>query len=368
MSSHLHDASRPSPAISRRAIVQAAGTITAGLALTGVAGARMADLARAQGAGNVTIALDWYPNANHAGLYMAQDRGYFTDAGLSVELVVPADPTTVLQTVGAGRDTFGISYQTEILFARSQGVPVVSVAALVQHPLNSMMVLADSAIQRPGDLAGKRVAVSGLPSDSAILETMLKADGISTTDVEVIDVGYDLMPAVLSGRVDAVVGVYWTHETILAEREGTPVRYFRVEEWGVPDHYELILVAGESVIANQEEMVRALLGAIQQGYVDAIAEPDAAIALLVAASPDLDAEVEREGLDLLAPLWTDTGAVAFGTQTDERWSSYGDWLKDQGLIDAGVDVSAAWRGDLLPTGEGATPIATPGATPAATPV
>lgn len=363
MTSSFFEPPRSAPALSRRALVTGASAIAAGLALAGASGTREARTARAQGATDVTIALDWYPNANHAGLYMAQDRGYFTDAGLAVTLQVPADPTTVLQTVGAGRDTFGISYQTEILFARSEDVPVVSVAALVQHPLNSMMVLADSAIQRPGDLAGKRVAISGLPSDSAILETMLGSDGLSISDVEVIDVGYDLMPAVLSGRVDAVVGVYWTHETILAERQGTPVRFFRVEEWGVPDHYELILVAGGSVVADRAEMVRALLGAIQRGYQDAIDEPDAALALLVAASPDLDAEVEREGIGLLAPVWTDSGAVAFGTQTEERWSLFGDWLKQQDLLDAGVDVAAAWRGDLLPDTGGATPVASPVATP-----
>ena len=368
MTSHFQEPSRSAPALTRRAVVTAASAIATGLALNGVSGTTGARTAGAQGTTAVTIALDWYPNANHAGLYMAQDRGYFTEAGLDVALQVPADPTTVLQTVGAGRDTFGISYQTEILFARSEDVPVVSVAALVQHPLNSMMVLADSAIQRPGDLAGKRVAISGLPSDGAILETMLAADGLTTADVEVIDVGYDLMPAVLSGRVDAVVGVYWTHETILAERQGTPVRFFRVEEWGVPDHYELILVAGESVVAEQETMVREVLGAIQRGYQDAIAEPDAAIALLVAASPDLDAEVEREGIGLLAPVWTDNGTVPFGTQTEARWSLFGDWLAERGLLDAGVDVAAAWRGDLLPDSAGATPVASPIATPVATPI
>jgi len=368
MSHHTHEPSRLLPALNRRAVVRAASAITAGLALNGVPGVPGAQQALAQGATNVTLALDWYPNANHAGLYMAQDRGYFRDAGLSVELLVPADPTTVLQTVGAGRDTFGISYQAEVLFARAQEVPVVSIAALVQHPLNSLMVLASSDITRPGDLAGKRIAISGLPSDEALLDTMLQADGVSIGDVEVINVGYDLMPAILSGRADAVIGVYWTHETILAEREGNPVRYLRVEEWGVPDYYELVLVTGESVLADREDVARGLLGAIQRGYGDAIGEPDVALQLLVAASPDLDADVEREGIGLLAPVWTENGTVSFGTQTQSRWESLGAWLKERQLLDDGVDVAAAWRGDLLPQADGATPAATPGATPAATPV
>lgn len=361
MSSHTHRSSLSPRAISRRAVMLAATATSAGLALGGM---RSGPIARAQEPTAVTLALDWYPNANHAGIYMALDRGYFTEAGLDVEVYTPSDPTTVLQTVGAGRDTFGISYHSEVLYARAQDIPVVSVAAMVQHPLNSLMVLADSPVERPGDLRDMRVAVSGLPSDEAFLDTMLQADGASIEDVETINVGYDLLPAVLSGRADAVIGVYWTHETILAEREGNPVRYFRVEEWGVPDYYELVLVTGDSVVAGQEATVRGLLGAIQRGYTGAIAEPDAALDLLLAASPDLDTEVEREGIGLLAPLWTENGAIPFGTQTAERWESLAAWLTERGLLTGEVDVASAWRGDLLPTSSGASPAASPEATPA----
>lgn len=358
---HHHPASLTTRGIDRREIVRAATAASAGLALGGF---RTGAIARAQGPTAVTLALDWYPNANHAGIYMALDRGYFTEAGLDVEIYTPSDPTTVLQTVGAGRDTFGISYHAEVLYARAQDIPVVSIAAMVQHPLNSLIVLADSPVESPGDLRGKSVAVSGVPSDDAFLATMLEADGASLEDVETINVGYDLLPAVLSGRADAVLGGYWTHETILAEREGSPVRYFRVEEWGVPDYYELVLVTGESVLADREDTVRGLLGALQRGYTDAIAEPDAALELLVAASPDLDIEVEREGIGLLAPLWTENGTIPFGTQATDRWESLAAWLAERELLAGEVDVSAAWRGDLLPTASGASPIASPEATPA----
>jgi putative hydroxymethylpyrimidine transport system substrate-binding protein len=348
----------PSPyRLNRRALVQGIAGGTVALAGADVPGAAPR-AARAQSLTRVTLALDWYPNANHAGLYVARDRGYFTDAGLDVEIFTPADPTTVLQTVGAGRDTFGITYQNDVLQARTQDVPVVSIAALVQHPLNCLMVLADSPIQTPKDLAGKTVAIAGVPSDEAFLDTMLRADGVSIDDVDVVNVGYDLMPAVLSGRADAVIGVYWTHETILAARQGSPVRYLRVEDWGVPDYYELVLVTGEDVLAGQEETVRALLGAMQRGYVDAMADLDGALDLLLAESPDLEREVEREGLDLLAPVWTDDGAVAFGTQTSERWASYADWAREHGLLAGGVDERAAFRGDLLPAAS-ATPEASP---------
>lgn len=353
MSHHRHILSRQA---SRRATVRGALGLAAGLTLTG----RITSGALAQDPTTVSLALDWYPNANHAGLYLAQDRGYFDEAGLIVDIYTPADPAAALQTVGAGRDTFGISYHSEILFARAQEVPVVSVTALVQHPLNCLMMLAESDIERPSDLVGGTVGTAGLPSDDAYLQTMLQEDGASLDDIEIVNVGFDLLPAVLSGRVDAVMGAYWTHETILAEEQGTPVRYLRVEEWGVPDYYELVLAAGESTVAEQADTISAFLGALQQGYNDAIADPDAAIEVLLDASPELDADVERQGLELLAPLWTSDGAVPFGTQTAERWEVSGAWMKDQGLLAEDVDIAAAWNGELLPASDQqATPAATP---------
>jgi putative hydroxymethylpyrimidine transport system substrate-binding protein len=344
----------PNRPITRRRMVQASAAASAALAL----GARTTP-APAQELQPATLALDWYPNANHAGIYMAREKGYFEAAGIDLEIVVPSDPTTVLQTVGAGRDTFGISYHAEVLFARGQEVPVVSAAALVQHPLNSLMVLDSSDIQSPADLAGKSVAVTGLPADDAFLLTILENSGLSIDDVEVINVGYDLLPAIFSERADAAIGVYWTHETILAEREGYPVRYFRVEEWGVPDYYELVLVTGETTIENQPDIVSGLLGAFQQGYNDAIADPEAAIDLLIAESPDLVRDVELEGLGLLIPLWTDGGAIPFGLQTEDRWNDYGAWLKEQGLLSEEVDIAPAWTSDFLPGTTPATPEASP---------
>jgi putative hydroxymethylpyrimidine transport system substrate-binding protein len=315
------------------------------------------NLTAAQERTEVTLALDWYPNANHAGLYLAQERGYFEAEGIEVNLYTPSDPTVVLQTVGAGQDTLGISYQTDVLLARAQDVPVVSVAALVQHPLLSVMALQSSGITRPADLAGETVGYPGIPSQEAFLATMLETDGASLADIELVNVGFELVPAVISGGVAAVMGAYWTHETILAEREGYPVEVLRVEEWGVPDYYELVLVASEETVADRGEIVSAFLRATQRGYLDAAAEPTAALDALQAASPDLDRAVEEEGIALLLPLWTD-GVPVFGTQTPQRWTAYAAWMVERGLIPADLDVEAAYTTSLLP-GETATPAASP---------
>ncbi len=320
--------------VSRRSLLAAGAAMTAAGAAR-----RVLRTAAAQDLEKVTLALDWYPNANHAGLFLAQERGYFAEAGLEVELYTPSDPTVVLQTVGAGRDDYGISYQTDVLLARAEEVPVVSVAALVQHPLMGVMSLASAGITRPADLVGTTVGYPGIPSQEAFLTTMMASDGASIDDLELINVDFNLVPAVISGQTDAVMGAYWTHETILAEQEGYPVDMMRVEDWGVPDYYELVLVTNEENAASPQ--VPALLGAIQRGYLDAIAEPDAAIAAMQAAYPELDAEVELIGIGLLSGVWLDPEG-AFGVQTAERWTAYADWMKASGLIPEDLDPAQAF--------------------------
>jgi putative hydroxymethylpyrimidine transport system substrate-binding protein len=335
----------------RRRFIRRAAVCRAGLG----AGAFALPVHRTLAATDVGVALDWFPNANHAGLYVAQAQGDFTTAGLKVDLHTPSDPTVVLQTVGAGRDTFGISYQTDVLLARAQGVPVVAIAALVQHPLVCVMSLKSAGITRPADLKGKTVGYPGIPSQQAYLATMLETDGLSLGDVELVNVEFNLVPAVISGQADAVMGAYWTHETIVAEQQGYPVDILRVEQWGVPDFYELVIVASETTIARQPDLVRAFLGAVVTGYDAAIADPAAALDTLASAYPETDRAVEQRGLELLIPVWTDH-VPQFGAQTAERWQAYGEWMKRRGLIPADLDISRAFTSDFLPPGA-ATPVA-----------
>jgi putative hydroxymethylpyrimidine transport system substrate-binding protein len=309
--------------------------------------------ALAQELETISVALDWYPNANHAGLYLAQERGYYAEERLAPEFYTPSDPTTVLQTVGAGRDDFGISYQTDILLARAAGVPVVSVLALVQAPLQGIMVLADSGITRPRDLVGKTVGYPGIPSQEAFLATMLEDDGATMDDVDLVNIDFNLVPGLISGQVAASLGAFWTHEPILAEQEGYPTSFLKVDDWGVPPYYELVIAASEDTISERLELVERFLRATRRGYEDAIADPAAGIAALRAASPDLDVAVEEAGIALLVPVWS-AGNAPFGTQTAARWDDYAAWMVERRLIPDDLDVAAAWRGDLAPAA--ATPV------------
>lgn len=295
----------------------------------------------------VSLALDWFPNSNHAGIYLAQQNGYFEDENLDVDVYTPSDPASILASVGAGRDDFGISYQPDLLQARNQGVEAVSVAAIVQHPLNSIMTLESSGLETPGDLRGKKIGYPGIPSNEGMLETMLNTAGVELSEVELVNVGFSLVPSLIGGTVDAIVGAYWTHESILAELEGHPVNIMRMEEWGVPDFYELVLVTNEQTIDERSDVVQRFVRALSRGYEAAMANPDGAIdALLELGGDEVNEELEREGVRLLVPMWQDE-APQFGWQESSRWTEFADWMKERELVDQDLEPQDAFTNQFV---------------------
>ena len=294
---------------------------------------------------SVKLALDWYPNANHIGLYIAQSKGYFDEEGLDVNMYTPSDPSTVLQTVGAGQDDFGMSYQPDVLLARNEDVPVVSVLGVVQHPLNSLMTLKTSGLTSPSQLKGRKVGYPGIPTNEPLLDTMLKQDGLrGLEDVEMVNIGWNISESLIGEKVDAVIGAYWTHESIHMENLGYPVNVMRMEDWGVPDYYELVLVTGESYLAENEDVVERFVRAMKRGYEEAIADAQAGVDVLVAANEgEIDEAIDRPGADLLVDLWQLPGGGGFGTQETARWDGFVQWMKDNGMIDGSLQASAAYR-------------------------
>ena len=294
------------------------------------------------------LALDWYPNANHAGLYVAQEKGYFAEEALEIEMYTPVDPSIVNQTVAAGADDFGINYQPDLLLARSQDVPVVSIAAIVQHPLNSVQVLRSSGISRPRDLVGKKVGYPGIPLNEPLLDTMLKADGVAEgiDEVEMVNVGFVLAQALINGTVDACIGCYFSHESIKIENEGHPVTIMRMEEWGVPDFYELVMVTSEKMLEERPDVVQRFVRAVVRGYRDAADDPDAALEILLDRTGDeVDPDIERPGVRVIAPMWKN--GVPVGWQTSEKWTQFADWMYDNHLIEDPVNGNQAFTNEFV---------------------
>ena len=298
----------------------------------------------------VKLALDWYPNANHLGLFIAKQKGYFEDEGLDVTMYTPSDPSTVLQTVASGSDNFGMNYQPDVILARNEGVPVVSIAAVVQHPLNSVMALESSGITRPSQLAGKKVGYPGIPTNEPLLDTMLKADGVAggLAEVELVNIGFNIGESLITEKVDAAVGAYWTHESILLENQGHPVNVMKMQDWGVPDYYELVLVTSEDYLEENRDVAERFVRAIKKGFEEAISDPQAGVDILVEENPgEIDEGIDRPGADLLVPQWQLPGGGGFGTQESGRWQSFVDWMKQQGMIDGGFAAADAFDADLV---------------------
>ena len=287
----------------------------------------------------VSLALDWYPNSNHAGIFYAKDLGLFSSANLEVEVYTPSDPSTILQTVGAGRDQFGISYQPDLLLARNEGVPVVAVSSIVRSPLNSIMTLGSSGISSPAELKGRTVGYPGIPLNIGILESILDGQGLTMNDIELIDVGFDLVPALLSRRVDAVIGAFWSHESILIELEGKEVNILKFQDWGIPEYHELVLVTSEDYLAKNEDIVMAFIKAFNQGFESSIKDNEAAMDSLVKAFPEVNVELEKRGIKLLSPLWEESRS----SKNLDSWNKFGDWMKSKGLINSDLDIAASFN-------------------------
>lgn len=290
---------------------------------------------------DVTLVLDWYPNAVHAFVLAAEEYGFFAEEGLRVELKMPAEnPTDGVKLVGAGRETFALYYGHEVLLARNEGIPIVSVAAIVRRSQDGIMTLTGSGIASPAELEGKRVGYPSVTLNIHMVETMVRAAGGNPDRVHFIDVAWDLMPALATRRVDAIIGAYVNHEQPLLEKEGFPITYFAPIDYGVPNYYEIVLITAENRVQTEPELVQSMVRSLSKGFKWVKNNPGAALDLLLAkqdSSFPLDEEVERQSLAMLLPWMT-----PFGIQHEEDWNDVAAWMKSEGLIDAALDSTEAW--------------------------
>lgn len=288
------------------------------------------------------VVLDWYPNALHAFMYVAIEKGYYAEEGLQVNIRFPSNANDAISLVAAGRADVGLYYQQDVIQARAnQGVPVKSIGAVVQGPLNIVLSLAEKDITSPSDLVGKTIGYAGTELSEALIRSIMEAAGADYSDVTMIDVGFDLMSSMTTGNVDATIGCLVNHEVPQMEEEGFSVNWFDLDDYGVPTYYEGVFLANDKMIENEPEVLAAFLRASARGFADMMANPEEALAILLANQSaenfPLSETVERKSMQVLLPLM-ETEDAAFLSQSDACWQENIDWMRDQGLIDGEVSV------------------------------
>ena len=293
-----------------------------------------------------TLSLDWVPNTNHTGFYVAKEMGWYAEEGIDLEIQIPSDPAAALKQVAYGNTEFGVSFQEEVTIARSNDIPVVSLAAIIQHNTSAFASLADSGIVRAKDIEGKRYASYGLPIERPILGQLMACDGGDINQVEFIDVGFDVFPALVSKRAD-LAWIFLAWDGVQAEIMGIQLNTLPLYGSCVPDYYTPVIVAGESTIANKPDLVRRFMKATAKGYEYAIANPEKAVESLLLASPETDPELASRSQKWLSPRYQDD-ASRWGVQKPEVWKEFAEFMVNNGLIVKPIDPQKAFSNDYLP--------------------
>jgi putative hydroxymethylpyrimidine transport system substrate-binding protein len=299
---------------------------------------------------SMSMMLDWLPNADHVGLYQALAEGDFSKAGLDVHVETPSNPSSPLQLLAAGKVDFAISYEPEVLLARQQGLPLVSVAAIVQKPLTSIISVPSGkkrGIRSVSGLRGKTVGDAGIPYQHAYLQTILKHEGVPVGSVHEVNVGTNLVPSMLSGRVDATLGGYWNYEAIQLAQMGKKPNVIHVDRVGVPTYDELVLVVRRSELANNSDQIRQFVQALGHGYQAVRRDPTAAVANLVKANPGLDQKLQLASVRATLPDFFPTGSHPWGWQDPKQWNAYGQWMLSHHLISNPQAITNASSNEVL---------------------
>ena len=279
-----------------------------------------------------TVMLDWFPNADHAALYSAISHGDFRAVGLDVRPVVPSETAEPLKLLAAGKVDMAISYEPQLLLARDQGLKLVSIGALVQRALTSVIALPGKHVSKLADLSGKTVGTAGIPYQAAELKTVLETAGVNPASVKEVNVGFNLVPAMLSGKVAATLGGFWNYEAIqLAEMHKKPLT-IPVDQAGVPSYNELVLVVREDEAHTRGQDLRAFLQALTRGESEVRANPAAAAALVVKANPSLQGELQLASIKETLPAALPGGGKPFGWQSPTAWAAFGSWMFSHKLL------------------------------------
>jgi putative hydroxymethylpyrimidine transport system substrate-binding protein len=281
------------------------------------------------------VELDWVPNPDHVGLYYAQNKGIFAHNNLTVNFLTPSNAADPIKLVGLNKVDLAISYESEMFYGQQENLPVTAVATVIPVPLNSLIVTPKDHVTSLSQMAGKKVGITGIPSDGAIFATMLKAAGLKPSQVTSVTVGFNLVPSVLSGKVDGIIGGYRNVEAIqIAQEMGQKPTVFPASALGVPSYAELVLVANRNRLASDKayaNAVRRFVKSLVAGTNGALKDPSGTTQIMEQVSQYkvsfLKVSVPYTTTLLRPPAGTKTGCINVA-----NWQSFGNWMKQNKLI------------------------------------
>jgi putative hydroxymethylpyrimidine transport system substrate-binding protein len=275
----------------------------------------------------VTLALEWFLNPDHLPFIVAKEQGFFREEGLDLSIVVPTVPEESLELVARGKADFGVGEQTNLIKARDQRWPLVSIGPLLTNTVVCLMYLKEGPIKRLENLKHRRVGWPGLEIDLPILGTMLEAAGLNFDDILPVDVGFALTDALLTGKADAVFGAFVNYEQVEAESRGAAVEFVSPTKYGVPDLYQLVVMTSDRMVAEQPKFVRGFTQALTRGLTFTHQHPNEALGIYIKANAMADPALAAKTFDKTWPYFPETL-----TQDPKRWKSVMDWLLKRGVI------------------------------------
>jgi putative hydroxymethylpyrimidine transport system substrate-binding protein len=320
-----------------------AALLAAILASAGVAGCGGGG-AEPGASSEATLVLDFQPNAVHAGIYSALERGYYRDAGIDLRVQEPSASTDAPKLLEAGRAEFAILDIHDLGLARERGLDVVGIAPIVQRPLAAVLV-DPIDVRRPLDLEGRTVGVTGLPSDDAVLNSVLEADGADPDAVDRVTIGFNAVASLAAGNVDAATA-FWNAEGLELRRRGIPTGAFRVDEYGAPRYPELVLVTSRELIETDPELAGSMTEATGRGYRFAVSNyrsgsgSGTSLSDLLAATSGLDRDVQRNQLDALMAAHAFEPPGRFDPRVLRAWAR---WDVAHGILDSRPDLRLAFE-------------------------
>lgn len=294
----------------------------------------------------VTVVLDWTPNTNHTGLYVAKEKGFFTEQGLDVEIIQPSEGTSDT-IVASGKAQFGIGYQEGVTYARAADVPLVSIAAVIQHNTSGFASIRDKNILTPKDFEGKAYGGWGSEMEEATIKYLMDQVGADYSKVTIMTTGdADFFQASATGQIDFA----WIFEGwagIEAKQKGMDLNYIDLgKEAPVFDYYTPVIITNETILKEDKALVEAFMKGAKKGYEYAIKNPDDAADILIKEVPEINQELVKESQKFLSEKYQ-ADATTWGLQKEEVWQRYTDWMFENGFIEKKIDVTKAYTNEFV---------------------